>query len=54
MTVATVKSGIPTENAAPGAIVQKVQQLQNTFSTGQTKSYTWRVEQLQQLKKMLI
>jgi aldehyde dehydrogenase (NAD+) len=54
MTVATVQSDIPTTKATLSVIVQSVQKLQDTFATGRTKSYAWRVEQLQQLKKMTL
>ncbi|GAC19208.1 aldehyde dehydrogenase family protein [Paraglaciecola arctica] len=35
-------------------IAPKIQSLKNTFSSGSTKALAWRIEQLQQIKKMVL
>ena len=52
MTVASVSPQIVSPASSVTEIAPAVQKLRGTFAQGHTKSYQWRVEQLQQIKKM--
>jgi aldehyde dehydrogenase (NAD+) len=54
MTVAPANLDVSTEKKSVSRIASDVQNIHDYFSSGLTKSYEWRVEQLQQLKKMTI
>lgn len=52
MTVASVATSETSTSSELSAIANKVQQLRNTFAAGHTRDLTWRIAQLQQIKKM--
>lgn len=54
MLAAQSDSGVSQCDDKIGAIAGKVQTIRNTFATGKTKDYQWRVQQLQQIKKMTL